>query len=313
MFVEKFEACGRRAIYKFRLFLARHKGDPGSTEQPKDRDDREISSLQQYYLLFHHVGYYFWLLSKTAWEDSFLSDSHVLFYYILVMFTLSLDVYSFACGPPGFVAEEPADSEGLFFCNVCQRHCPVRSMHCRTCKMCVHRRDHHCPWTGTCVGRDNHLMFLMFLLCEVLVMIPVNFTIWRGLFVRKPVLHWIRDNFGTLVIATVCGFDAFLVSGLLQSHVTLLLHNVTTWEVSRRDKIDYMREYPIGVSPFDRGRWENAKEFFTMAQTKKTWAKPPPPTLQAMFNEREVMCNELGVDDDELRPPILSRMIATGI
>ena len=282
--MERFDAFGRRLMWRVgRLFC---KNSARKSEDKVDFDDRELSSYRQLYLLFHHVGYYFWILASTGFTKSFLSDYPWLFYAIVFLLTLSLDFYSRACGPPGFVTEEPPNPDGLFFCQVCQLHCPLRAMHCRTCNRCVQRRDHHCPWTGTCVGRDNHLMFLLFLFTEAMLMILVCSVIFLGMFEKKPPLQWISDNWGSLCIIALCLFDLGLVCGLAFSHVRWAMYNVTTWELSRRDRITYMKGYPVGSYPFSRGWLENLKEFLTMAHTKKVWEKPNPPELSQFDAER---------------------------
>lgn len=50
------------------------------------------------------------------------------------------------------------------YCLECNRMAPLRSHHCRLCKMCVLRKDHHCFVTGACVGIANQRFFIVFLL-----------------------------------------------------------------------------------------------------------------------------------------------------
>ena len=35
--------------------------------------------------------------------------------------------------------------------------------HCSTCNICIMGNDHHCPWTTKCVGKNNIVMFKIFL------------------------------------------------------------------------------------------------------------------------------------------------------
>lgn len=52
------------------------------------------------------------------------------------------------------------------YCNISQ---PVRSHHCKYCNKCVKVYDHHCAVIGTCIGERNHGRFLLYLLCETVI------------------------------------------------------------------------------------------------------------------------------------------------
>lgn len=42
--------------------------------------------------------------------------------------------------------------------------------HCSICNICIMGNDHHCPWTTKCVGKNNILMFKIFLVSLSLYM-----------------------------------------------------------------------------------------------------------------------------------------------
>ncbi len=42
--------------------------------------------------------------------------------------------------------------------------------HCSTCNICIIGNDHHCPWTTKCVGKNNILIFKIFLVSLSLYM-----------------------------------------------------------------------------------------------------------------------------------------------
>ena len=289
---------------KVRQWISNRIAKPNDETPPEERTLRDYTPV---YLHFHHVGFYFVILARTAFSDSFLSDSPLFFYYALVVFCLSLDLFTYTNRTsPGWVTAEPANSEGLYYCEVCKFHCPLRAAHCRTCGRCVLRRDHHCPWTGNCIGRDNHLYFYLWLWCELLVMVPFFLSVVKYLLVPKPPLTWLVDNAGTLVVFFFCGFDSMMAIWLILGHTLMMTENVTQWEMSRRERISYLKDLPLGMNPFDRGIWENIKEFVTMGFTHKEWADVSfeTPNIAQFQYEREYVARELGVENDDLVTPI---------
>ena len=42
-----------------------------------------------------------------------------------------------------------------------------KSGHCVYCNICIMRYDHHCPWIGKCVGKNNFIIFYIFLISAV--------------------------------------------------------------------------------------------------------------------------------------------------
>jgi ribosomal protein L40E len=249
------------------------------------RSERASRSWRQAYLVFHHVGFYFYIIARSGFFESFCSETPYFFFFLMLLFCLSLDVYAVACGPPGMPTGERANTEHLWFCKSCNLHCPIRAGHCRTCGHCVLRRDHHCPWTGGCIGRDNHLAFVGFLIIEFVMMLIVLFDMLVHLLRPAPPLLWIRNNFGFLVIMAVCWFDVSMVGGLFLTHARHVMLNQTVWEVERRDRISYLRECGWFQRPFDRGCLNNIVEFITMKARKKEWGYPSPPTIDDLVEE----------------------------
>ncbi|KAI1894300.1 hypothetical protein AGOR_G00114400 [Albula goreensis] len=50
------------------------------------------------------------------------------------------------------------------FCIYCEIFQPDGCKHCRLCNMCVLEYDHHCLFLNHCVGRNNHRLFVVFIL-----------------------------------------------------------------------------------------------------------------------------------------------------
>ena len=51
----------------------------------------------------------------------------------------------------------------LKFCFSCMIFRPKRSIHCRTCNVCVEMFDHHCPFISNCIGKRNYVFFWWFI------------------------------------------------------------------------------------------------------------------------------------------------------
>ncbi|XP_028651455.1 uncharacterized protein si:ch211-223a10.1 isoform X1 [Erpetoichthys calabaricus] len=50
------------------------------------------------------------------------------------------------------------------FCIYCEIFQPERTKHCKLCSVCVEDYDHHCLFLHNCIGRDNHRIFIIFIL-----------------------------------------------------------------------------------------------------------------------------------------------------
>ncbi|KAI4877635.1 hypothetical protein NFI96_022987 [Prochilodus magdalenae] len=53
------------------------------------------------------------------------------------------------------------------FCIYCELFQVDNSKHCRLCDFCVMDYDHHCLFLNHCVGRDNHRVFVLFILAMI--------------------------------------------------------------------------------------------------------------------------------------------------
>lgn len=188
--------------------------------------------------------------------------------------------YAKACESPGYVTESPPNTEGLFYCEICGLHCPVRACHCKECGKCIIRRDHHCPWTGHCIGRDNHRDFLIYVYFEAILTLLVFIDIASTLLISLPFMEYMKRNFFLLSIISPMGFALFMSSSLVLSHTRMAMVNATVWEMSRWDSITYLKEFPKFYFPFNRGVINNIKEFLSMKMKKTTWEYPKLPVSE---------------------------------
>lgn len=56
------------------------------------------------------------------------------------------------------------DSYVQKYCLSCNIFRPDRASHCADCGYCVLSKDHHCLWLNNCIGRNNHALFLLFII-----------------------------------------------------------------------------------------------------------------------------------------------------
>ncbi|XP_037102463.1 putative palmitoyltransferase ZDHHC13 [Syngnathus acus] len=125
----------------------------------------------------------FWML--VTWCLWFLPDGHSATVQVLFTLTATALLYYYlrACKTdPGFVkaTEEEKKMNVLvlaeagcldpsIFCTSCMLKKPVRASHCQICDACVAKQDHHSVWTNSCIGARNHLYFILFLICLLLM------------------------------------------------------------------------------------------------------------------------------------------------
>ena len=137
-------------------------------------------------------------------------------------------------------SEQVEDSVELRFCTMCQLTQPIRTKHCSDCNSCVRTYDHHCPWIGTCVGERNRHLFLVYLWCEVGVLMWFIVNALSGIVEHAGDRSKLAPM--ALLIFSIMVMSVFLLmTGLLGVyHVFLCITNLTTWEHSSWDRITYL-------------------------------------------------------------------------
>jgi hypothetical protein len=68
------------------------------------------------------------------------------------------------------------------FCQHCDMWTHLRSVHCRTCGVCVVGWDHHCRVLGTCIGYHNlrwfmGFLFMMMLSASIATVLPILYLV----------------------------------------------------------------------------------------------------------------------------------------
>ena len=114
----------------------------------------------------------------TYWyfEDSWLHyyvkhDQFTKLYGIHLLHIVTVFLYLLvAFSSPGFVQIKHYSNErnSPKYCAICKIIRPRRSKHCYECGKCIIKYDHHCIFTANCVGANNHCLFVVYLLIQVL-------------------------------------------------------------------------------------------------------------------------------------------------
>jgi len=248
------------------------------------RPPRKMKNFRPVYVYFHILNYIFYLFSDSYLQRSYNSHFPLYFYIFTIFYFSGLNFYAKACEPPGFNEEEPENPEGLFFCEKCQKHNPIRCCHCNDCGKCVLRRDHHCVWTGHCIGRDNHQGFYIFIIFEFCSDAMAAIDVLYSLIFHS---HDYK-SLGFLLLVFVCPWTVFATgqtSVLVFHHTKFILFNVTTWELSRWYQVSYLTGRKMFSSPFSKGFIGNIKEFFSMKENKMVWPVPEAPSSLDSFRE----------------------------
>lgn len=165
-------------------------------------------------------------------------------------------------------------------CHSCKTIKPLRASHCKICNKCVLAFDHHCPYVQNCIGYKNRVFFFMFVTTfEILQLVvlqvayitltnnPRQYILYPGLFIIC--LYTLMVGF--LVFSAVCG----------------ALYNMTTNEVAKKNKYDYLQMSVLSdgskTSLFNRGYVYNCKYYFHLVE--------PNPLETIEYNNHDLYCD----------------------
>ena len=146
-------------------------------------------------------------------------------------------------------------------CKHCDAWQGLRTKHCHDCGRCVRKFDHHCFWVGTCVGEKNHARFVTYLFTETAGIMWAFHISNTGVRMYDTWDEIFQKNAGPVIMSFVLFLFILFVGGLFGFHVFCVFTNQTTWEISRKQKISYLKGVPNNVYAFDKGPARNAFDF----------------------------------------------------
>lgn len=232
-------------------------------EQNLSARKKHVINLQPLFVMIHFFMFIDYLFTKDSFFYNSFYDSRPYFFYgLLIVYMTMIKFYSKATGSPGYavdeddiekVEDETKKDTKRFYCQHCKIYVPIRASHCSSCKKCILRRDHHCPWTNNCIGRDNHLYFFIFafleLFSQTIPFFDVIYHLTRNYFCAKNIFS--LSIIPYIILGCGSGFGSFFACRLNYSCLMTTFKNLTVWEMSRSDHITYLKNMPIGYSPFE--------------------------------------------------------------
>ncbi|XP_051508105.1 putative ZDHHC-type palmitoyltransferase 6 [Myxocyprinus asiaticus] len=126
--------------------------------------------------IIHSTACFLYKIVPSFWPAYTLL--HISFFHMCVLIALLWKVLN---RNPGQLKE--ADTDAQFssigdlleanqspdrFCIYCELIQVENCKHCRLCDMCIQDYDHHCLFLNQCVGRDNHRLFVLFIMAMVM-------------------------------------------------------------------------------------------------------------------------------------------------
>lgn len=176
-------------------------------------------------------------------------------------------------------------------CQKCQLAPPLRAHHCKICNKCVATFDHHCGFINTCIGERNHCRFYWFLVfqamgfwkcCRILMSgsqvgilcfylnasqhvcqtTAATTTTSGSLGTATAILQVdLIDSWVATMARVYVYFLTFLATLMLLVHTWLVLTNGTTFEMEKRQHLEYLSGTELCDLPFSQGLCGNLKMF----------------------------------------------------
>jgi len=148
-------------------------------------------------------------------------------------------------------------------CRTCHIAPPLRAHHCKICNKCVATFDHHCGFINTCIGERNHCRFYWFLIFQAI-----------GFWKCCNIVNSSHVGIACLINGT-CGKDfaivamakvylyilTFAATMMALVHTWLMLTNGTTFEMEKREHVEYLKGAEMCDLPFSRGLCGNLRLF----------------------------------------------------
>jgi hypothetical protein len=156
-------------------------------------------------------------------------------------------------------------------CRICHIAPPLRAHHCKLCNKCVATFDHHCGFINTCIGERNHCRFYWFLIFQVMGFwkcchIVGSSQIGVVCFINESCGSHIGGvDFSVVTFAKIYLYFLTLMATMMAIvHTWLMLTNGTTFELEKREHVEYLKGFELCDLPFSRGLCGNLTLFCCM-------------------------------------------------
>jgi palmitoyltransferase len=106
--------------------------------------------------------------------------------------------------------------------------------------------------------------------------------VYFSAFNRSSTGNWLlQDLFVLIIIIALTATEAFLIT-LLAFHSYLIMTNQTTYELTRRKRIPYLKGLPDKAHPFSKGLKANVYSFYSTSRSEyPIYVLPSPEELEA--------------------------------
>ena len=141
------------------------------------------------------------------------------------------------------------------------KHLPLRSRWCRRSKRFVAKYDHFCTVMNTCIGERNHCTFWWYLFLQSLAAMWTIALVMDGVQYRSSWGNWIVDNGQHLACLTILWSAFLVVFTMCGFHTFLAASNMTSYELNKGSRIDYLADFDECDLPFSGGLCSNLKIF----------------------------------------------------
>ena len=131
-------------------------------------------------------------------------------------------------------------------------HLPLRCRWCKRNEKYVAKYDHYCIVLGTCIGERNHCRFWWYLLAQTIALGWAISVVLTGIEYRMYWSTWFSTNLNKIFCAFVLWCLFFLIFSLLGFHSFLACSNMTSYELRKGSKIDYMADFEERFKPKHR-------------------------------------------------------------
>ncbi|XP_014783178.1 palmitoyltransferase ZDHHC13 [Octopus bimaculoides] len=154
------------------------------------------------------------------------------------------------------------------FCEECEIVRSPRVKHCRLCVTCFQNMDHHCLFLLKCVAKNNHTLFVWFLICcaaslsfFLLTALLYCVNVYKDFTVLETVVILIRSNIWILTLSTMDLFSLAWILTLIRFQFIIVSQGNTTY-FQKSDSVLTSTEKLLNIAYFLQGKQPFASDPF---------------------------------------------------